>query len=266
LCYFGGSRVQPLRIDDPCILFALERERAPFCREFRPNQTFDGAPCWARFCGPAWLSVLVVETGIGPENVARTLDWLLASPKLGAVPYEPSLLIFAGFAGALTESLHIGDIVLADEIVDESGNRWPTTWPVEPLPGEWTPPLLRGRLVSVNQMAGSAQEKRRLGESHQAIAVEMESASFAERCTKAGMPFACVRAISDEVDAPLSPALTTLLSGGSASPWRVFKALARRPAMLPELLRLARHTRRASQQLGLALGELLTLTLPPDDG
>src|ERR1022692_1919355 len=87
---FEANRVQPLRIDDPCILFALERERGPFCREFRPNQAFDGAPCWAHFCGPAWLSVLVVETGVGPANVARVLDWLLAAPKFGAVPYEPS--------------------------------------------------------------------------------------------------------------------------------------------------------------------------------
>jgi len=41
-------------------------------------------------------------------------------------------------------------------------------------------------------------------------------------------------------------------------------ALARRPGILPELLRLARDTKRASEQLGLALGELLTLTLPWD--
>ncbi len=256
--------MQTLRIDDPCILFALERERGPFCREFRPNQAFGGAPCWARFCGPAWLSVLVVETGVGAANVGSVLDWLLTSPKLGSVPYEPSLLIFAGFAGALTESLHIGDVVLADEIVDEADNRWRTTWPAEPLQGDWTPPIQRGRLVSVKQMAASEQTKRRLGELHQAVAVEMESAVFAERCTKAGLPFACVCAISDEVDTPLSPALTTLLSGGSASPWRALKALARRPAMLPELLRLACDTRHASRQLGLCIGELLTLTLPRD--
>lgn len=257
--------MQSLRIDDPCILFALERERGPFCREFRPNQVFDGAPCWARFCGPAWLSVLVVETGVGPASVGRALDWLLASPKFGAVPYEPSVLIFAGFAGALTESVHIGDVVLADEIVDTNGNRWRPTWPAALPEGDWTPPLQRGRLVSVDRLTGSAQEKRSLGQQHQAIAVEMESAVFAERCTRAGLPFACVRAISDEVVTPLSPALTTLLAGGSASPWRVLKALARRPGMLPELLRLARDTKRASRQLGLALGELLTLTLPVDE-
>jgi adenosylhomocysteine nucleosidase len=258
--------VQPIRIDDPCVLFALARERGPFCEEFRPNQPFAGAPCWARFCGPAWLSVLVLETGVGPANVARVLDWLLAKPKFGPVPYEPGLLIFAGFAGALTDTLKIGDIILADEIVDVHGNTWQPTWPAELGGDPWTPPLQRGRLVSVDHLLGSVEDKRRLATQHQALAVEMESAAFAQRCVQAGVPFACVRAISDTVDTPLSPELVTLLAGGSASPWRVVKALARRPSLLPELMRLARDTKLASQQLGLALGELLTLTLPVENG
>jgi hypothetical protein len=90
----------------------------------------------------------------------------------------------------------------------------------------------------------------------------MESATFAARCARAGIPFGCVRAISDAVDTPLSPGLVTLLEGGSISVWRAVKALARQPSMLPEFLRLARHTNRASHELGRALGELLTLTLP----
>lgn len=256
--------MQPVRIDDPCILFALKRERGPFCREFRPNQAFDGSPCWARFCGPAWLSVLVVETGMGPANVGRTLDWLLSWPKLGAVAYEPSLLIFAGFAGALTDRLKVGDIVLADEIVAESGVVWRTTWPGQVADCPWNPPLCRGRLLSVDRLIATADEKRHLALNHQAVAVDMESAIFAERCTQSGLPFACVRAISDDAATPLSPALATLLSGGSASPWRVLKTLACQPGMVPELLRLARHTRHAARQLGTALGELLTLTLPEE--
>jgi adenosylhomocysteine nucleosidase len=92
----------------------------------------------------------------------------------------------------------------------------------------------------------------------------MESAPFAARCQKANVPFGCVRAISDDSATSLSPALVSVLSGGTASPWRVLLALARRPGMLPELIRLARATKKASHQLGLALGELLTLTLPAE--
>ena len=180
--------VQELRLDDPCILFALRRERGPFCREFQPNQTFPGGPCWASFCGPSWLTVLIMETGIGRGNVNNALDWLLAKPAFGRVPYEPSLLIFAGFAGALTADFHIGDIVLADEVVNENGQTWKTTWPPD-LPGEnWKPVLHRGRLVSVDQLIGEPESKRKVFHVHGAIAVDMESAAFAERCSRAGVP------------------------------------------------------------------------------
>ena len=122
--------------------------------------------------------------------------------------------------------------------------------------------LNKCRLLTMDHLIACPEQKQRLGEQHHTSAVDMESAFFAERCTKAGLPFACVRAISDEMTTSLSPNLASLLSGGAASPWRVVQALARRPSMLPELMRLARDTRRASEQLGLALGELLTLTLP----
>jgi adenosylhomocysteine nucleosidase len=196
--------------------------------------------------------------------VTRVLDWLLAKPALGEVPYEPNLLIFAGFAGALTDALKVGDVVLVDEVLDAHGGRWRTTWPATLPDGTWTPPLHRGRLLTVDHFTATATQKRELGARHEAAMVDMESAVFAARCTKAGVPFTCVRAISDTVDTTLSPALASLLDGGAVSPWRALKAIARQPSLIPEFWRLARDTRHASKQLGLALGELLTLTLPSD--
>ena len=72
----------------------------------------------------------------------------------------------------------------------------------------------------------------------------------------------CVRAISDEVDTALSPQLISLFEGERIAPVRLLAALAKRPGLAGELWRLARHTRHAGRQLALALGELLTLTLP----
>jgi len=240
----------------------MGRESAPFRREFSPHTTFNGGPCLARFCGPAWLTVLVVETGIGSARVAGALDWLLAKPELNKVPYAPTIMIYAGFAGALTATLKVGDVILADEIVDSHGHRWKPTWPPELPEGTWKPPLHRGRLLTMDRLIGTSEEKHQLGEQHQAIAVDMESAIFAERCTQAGVPFACVRAISDNAATSLAPTLVTLLEGGDVSVWRSLQALARQPSLLPQFLRLARDTNRASEQLGMALGELLTLTLP----
>lgn len=254
----------PLQLNDPCILFALRRERHPFHKEFPPNQRFPGAPCWARFCGPAWLSVLVLETGMGPKCVRPAVEWLLAQPTLDQLPYVPKMLLFAGYAGALSDDLHVGDLVLATEIVTADGQRWPTTWPGELPPGRWRPPLRRGAVASVAHMISQPADKRRLYDEHGALAVDMESAEFARLCSQREMPFGVLRAISDEADTPLSPELTRLLVGGRVSWWQTLRTIVRRPSIVKELLRLGRHTKMASQQLALGLGELLTLTLPWD--
>src|SRR5437870_4664894 len=109
----------------------MRRESRAFLQEFRPQQRFPGAPCWARFSGPSWLTVLVLETGVGPASTSRAADWLLSKPVLGNVPYEPRLVLSAGFAGSLQKEWHVGDVILATEVVDLDNKHWPATWPEE---------------------------------------------------------------------------------------------------------------------------------------
>ena len=248
--------------DDPCVVFALGREARAFRREFRAHQRFAGAPCWARFCGPAWLSVLVLETGVGRARTERALDWLLGRPLLGNVPYRPKVVLSAGFCGGLQDGLRTGDVVLATEVVDDAGGRWPATWPGELPAGRWDPPLVRGRLLTAAHLAGEPEVKRALGRLYDAAAVDMETAALARRCAAAEVPFGSVRVVLDEVDTPLSPRLVSVLSGGRVSPWRLAAAVARSPRLVGELWRLGRRARPAAETLGRAVGELLTLTLP----
>jgi adenosylhomocysteine nucleosidase len=256
--------VSEVQIDDPCVVFALGREAAPFLRAFRLQQRFPGAPCPAHFCGPTWLTVLVLQSGIGATRMRQAVDWLVGNPVLGNLAYRPKVVIAAGYAGALDESLAVGDTLVASEVVDTEGDRWPVTWP-EKLEGEWRPPLHRGRLLTATKLVGRTDDKRELGRRFAAVAVDMESAVLARECSHWGIPFGCVRAISDDVRTPLSERLLTLLSNNQVSPWRTVGAVVRTPALVGELTRLARQTRLASRQLGKALGELLTLTLPWSD-
>jgi adenosylhomocysteine nucleosidase len=255
--------VTDLTFADPCVVFALRHEATPFLRgTFRPQQRFRGAPCRARFCGPSWLSVLVLETGLGLAAVEAALTWALSSPLFGRVPYRPKLVLSAGFSGALRPGLRVGDLVLATEVLDLEGNRWPATWPGELPPGEWRPPLTRGRLLTVPGPAATPGAKRALGERLDALAADMESAAVARLCQKYEVPFGCLRVISDDWDTPLSPQLVGVLKRGRVAPLRLAAALARHPTLVRELWRLARHTRAAARQLAVGLGELLTLTLP----
>jgi adenosylhomocysteine nucleosidase len=207
--------------------------------------------------------VLVLETGLGMRAMEAALAWVLGTPDLDHVPYRPRFLLSAGFSGALRPEQRVGDLVLATEVVDVEGNRWPATWPgdrsgTEAGPySEWRPTLERGRLLTSPGLVASPEEKRRLGAEYGAVAVDMETAVIARRCHEQEVPFGCLRAISDEGDTPLSPQLVELLRGGRVSLFCLLGALLRRPGLIQEFGRLASQTRTAARELGAGLAELL---------
>jgi adenosylhomocysteine nucleosidase len=204
----------------------------------------------------------MVETGIGQKRTETALEWVLGQPLLGNLPYQPRVVLSTGFSGALGDDRQVGDVVLATEVTNAEGKVWPVTWPAELPPGEWRPPLHRGRILTTAKLVATPEEKRALGQQHEAVAVDLETAAVARLCTRRGVPFGCVRVISDDCRMPLSPRLVSLLSGNQVSPVRLLGALLRAPGLSTEFWRLAKQTRHAARQLGTALGELLTLTLP----
>jgi adenosylhomocysteine nucleosidase len=190
-------------VTETAVLFALEREAAPFRRVTRDLQ-----------------HVSIHVTGIGRERARGAAERLLRDPP-------PKLVIAAGFCGALAPHLKVGDVVTSP------------------------------RIVTVDQLVSDPAEKRRLGELHDADAVDMESSAVAEVCAAKGVQFLAVRAVSDTVDTALSPELVRLLSGGNVSAWKALRALVRRPALLGEFRRLARDTKLAAKNLADELVKIL---------
>jgi hypothetical protein len=67
----------------------------------------------------------------------------------------------------------------------------------------------------------------------------MESAAVAAVAARAGVPFACVRAVSDPAGMLIPPAaMRGVASDGTRRRAAVLLALARRPTQLPAVLRL----------------------------
>jgi adenosylhomocysteine nucleosidase len=211
------------------VLFALEREAAPFRRVAR---------------GLAAIHVHV--TGVGRNHTRAALGKILSQSN------SPSVIITAGFCGALQPDLKVGDVVVASEVVDQSGHSWPATGTLNQSE------QLKHRLLTVDHLIAKAAEKKRLGECYQADVVDMESAAVAEMCAARGMPFLAVRAVSDTVDTELSPELLRLLSGGHVSAWRAVRALLKKPTLAGEFRRLARDTRLAAQKLAETLAAIVT--------
>ena len=242
-----------IAITVPCVVFALRRESMYFRRAYPYQQRFPAAPCCAQFRGPTAQTVLMLETGVGAAAMETALRWCLSGPRFGAVPYRPRLLLSLGFSGALQPEQHAGDLVLATGIVEREGNLWPALHPTHFASLN----IVLGRLLTMPELIGDPDEKRRLGRQYEALAVDMESARVARLCHEHGVPFACLRAISDDWNTPLSPRLLDLLQRGRVSPLRLATTIVRHPKLSAELWRLARHTRKAAKNL-LAASSLLS--------
>jgi len=113
-------------------------------------------------------------------------------------------------------------------------------------------PFVQGAIHSADHVAVTALEKARLRTTTGALAVEMESAAVAEKATEWGVPFRCVRVISDTAreDMPLDfnrfrdP--LGRFSLGRIAAQAVFHPF----TVLPALLRLNKNCRNAGKQLG----------------
>ena len=243
-----------IAISAPCVVFALRRESMYFRRAYPYQQRFPGAPCRAQFRGAASQTVLMLETGVGVAAMKAALRWCLSGPRFENLVYRPRLLVSVGFSGALQPGRRVGDLVLATEVVDRQGNRWPALNPTQSVSQEIT----LGRVLTVSELVADPRDKERLGQLHQAVAVDMESAAIAQLCQQHNVPFACLRVISDDRNTALSPQLVELLRGGRVSAPRLAATVMRSPRLLAELWRLSGNTRRAAKQL-LAVGSLLSI-------
>jgi adenosylhomocysteine nucleosidase len=232
-------------ITDPCIVFAVRRESMYFRRAYPQRRRFPGAPCLARFGGSAEQTVLMLETGVGAAAMESAVRWCLSEPRLGEAAYRPRLLLSLGFSGALRPDLCVGSLVLATEIVDCEGNCWPALHPTNIAVHK----IALGRLLTMPDLIGEPMQKLRLGRQYEALAVDMESSVTARLCHERNIPFACVRAVSDDCDTALSPHLVAILQRGRVSPMRLAALVVRHPSVLVELERLARHTRTAAKNL-----------------
>jgi adenosylhomocysteine nucleosidase len=150
--------------------------------------------------------------------------------------YAPSLIYSAGFAGALESTLKVGNIVQARRVINAGDGSSVTL-----AQGE-------GVLVSFGSIA-SPEQKATLAQSFGAQAVDMEAAAVARAAEARGVPFAVVKAISDECDF-IFPSMERFIdSNGQFRSGRFAWFTALRPWLWPRVARLSRNSNRASLAL-----------------
>ena len=188
---------------------------------------------------------LLAVSGMGPAAAARSTRALIDAGATALASW--------GMAGGLDPALAAGTIFLPSEVISPGGASVATAsgWR-ERLGAALAAqqPLTHGRLLTSPKAVGSLAEKAILFREMSAAAVDMESLAIAEVAQARQLPFIAVRVIVDSAADALPQAVTAAAdSEGHLQIWRLMGALARTPADLAPLLRLARRYRAANRSL-----------------
>lgn len=241
------------------IFYAFAREAAAFKRRLA-NRTALGTDGLRGFRARLGSTEIVgIATGLGIRRAADTARRALRSFA------SPDLVIATGLAGALSEELKPGDLVLADRLIldRERPDLAPTTIAIPSADlARFKAALERPRLEfatgAILTAAGILKDsaaKRAARSASGALAVDMESAAVAAEAYRCGVRFACVRAVLDTVDEEIVGAE---LAGpdGEVRPLAAAGFVLRNPAAMVGLARMMRSLNRATAVLAAALEAL----------
>ena len=264
----GGAREQaaadPNALPEPCdvgLVFALGIEQGGLEDLLGGVVTTQGTDFVARQGTLKGRQVVLIEAGVGPLAAARGTQALLAG-------HRPQWVISAGFSGALDQRLKQGDIVMADSIADGEGHRLSIDFKIRPEAVAATPGLHVGRLLTVDRIVRSPEEKRTLGQQHECLAVDMESWAVGEVCRQAKTKFMAVRIVSDAIDRELPADIERLArqKTHAARLGAAAGAIFRRPSSLKDMLKLKEDALVASDKLAKFLSGMIVQLAPLERG
>jgi len=182
----------------------------------------------------------ILHTGVGEKVCRQRLGKFLQDQQFDC-------LISAGFAGALTNDLRIGDLLLAKNFSTvDLGERWSSLSSL---------PIHFADILTVPALIESGEERVKLALASGAGAVDMETEFIARACAVHGIPVLSLRVISD-TPKELFPAPTNVLFDIERQQTQMLKLATyffAHPHRVPRLVQFARRIARARKVLADAL-------------
>jgi adenosylhomocysteine nucleosidase len=207
-----------------CIVFAMGMEAHPFLRRVEVTQRWRSGSATYRTVFFEGHVLLTVKSGVGPTKAKAAVQ------RLNVLP---SAILSVGTAGALADGLRVGDVVVASETLSEKEDvaRLGCSTILQEALGRACAKeglaYTSGSLITMPKSVFRTDDRMRLHAATGAMAVDMESHALSRQALKLGIPFACLRVISDDIRAGSFPSLPNL------------RQLWRYPLKAPEIFRSA---------------------------
>jgi adenosylhomocysteine nucleosidase len=209
------------------ITFALPAESSSYRRALPQNNS----------------AVEVLHTGVGEKACQHNLANFLQGR-------QPNYLISAGFAGALSDELRAGDLILGKNL---------SSIPIDRVESALSGLRLHvGDLYTADTMIESPDQRKAIRQATGAIAVDMETKFISQTCAERGIPMISIRAISDTADEPFPAPSEVLfdLEKQRTNMIKLFSFFLTHPHRIPGLVRFAGTIASARETLTKALIDL----------
>ena len=227
------------------VTFALPAESSAFVQLLR-NRKREGEIIFGNIDNHA---LAILHTGVG-EMVSRDrLAHFLRDRQF-------DLIISAGFAGALTNELRPGDLLLAKNF---------STAPLDNLRAVIAKSTIHvADLYTAPAMISSAEDRQKLAKKTGTVAVDMETKFIARACAERELLLLSLRVISDSPSYPFPAPPEVLFDvAQQKTDFGKFAAFfARRPHRFPKLIQFARAIHRAQNALARALADVIRNLAP----
>ena len=199
-------------------------------------------------------NVALLETGEGAQNCEAALRRYINERA-------PRAVLGIGFAGALSESLEVGDLVIVDGFCG-SDVRPPETL-IRVADKVDMGGVRHGVAVTVDEVVSQSRAKAELARSLQDDEigiVDMESSIVATICAETRVPFAVVRAVSDLFSEDLPIDFNRYRTrDGRVSELRVMMAAVVKPSSIKGLRELDRRAKYCAGRLAAFVGRFVTI-------
>ncbi|MRR54981.1 MAG: phosphorylase [Deltaproteobacteria bacterium] len=206
--------------------------------------------------------LFLIESGMGTKRASAATEELISRA-------QPRLIITAGLGGAVRPGLNVGDLVLAGQVlalgegltteIAGIANEALLRVVHESVPGQPFR-IVDGTTVTTSVIVNKKLADQQLARDIVNPVLDMETSAVAEIAERKGIPLVAVRAVSDAADEELLFSLDELTDRElNIRIGKVLFTVAKKPRILPQLIRLAKNSKLAANNLAIILEQLTHL-------